>query len=157
MCVFCLFRFCFKFCHNTRCELRVALSNSQQQQCRATQNRCMLGIFVFLQPTKHWHGLQDLYSVCMIFCMCTHTRPLVFSHIPNVRRPTVQEPLRFLLLYSLLIYVLLWICDVSCWCCCICCCCFSWLFVPLFFTLVRLFVVIAFQSGQKWLKFHCKV
>ena len=51
--------------------------------------------------------------------------------------------------YSLHIYLLL--------CICVCCCCFSCLFVPLFFTLVRLFVVIAFQSGQKSLKFHCKV
>ena len=46
------FVFGFIFCHNTRREIRVALSRAQQQQCRATQDRCMLGIFVFLQPTE---------------------------------------------------------------------------------------------------------
>jgi len=44
----------------------------------------------------------------------TSVRPNVRR--PNVRRPTVQKPIPFLLLCSLHIYLLLWIC--------VCCCCF---------------------------------
>ena len=72
----------FIFGHNTRCEIRAALSMAQQQKCRATQDRCLLGIFVFLQPTEHLHGLQDLCSACMI------------SVLSLIRKTVCRQPYR---------------------------------------------------------------
>mgnify|MGYP003513065700 CR=1 FL=1 len=34
----------------------------------------MLDILISLQPTEHWHGLQDVYCACMMFYMWNRPR-----------------------------------------------------------------------------------